>query len=86
MISTTHSTPESNLIPLLGTKHNFFQNSYFPAAIKERNRLGLDIRKSNSISIIKKRILSFIRPLPDNVSNSHYPQGLKLLTRLRNQA
>ena len=61
----------------------FFQNSYFPLAIKEWNKLDIDIRKSDSISIFKKRILSFIRPLPNKVSNSHNPQGLKLLTRLR---
>ena len=76
-------TRGSDNIPLLGTKHKFFQNSYFPAAIKEWNRLDIDIRKSDSISIFKKRILSFIRPLPNKVSNSHNPQGLKLLTRLR---
>ena len=68
---------------MLGIKHNFFQNSYFPSSIKEWNRLDIDIRKSDSISIFKKRILSFIRPLPNKVSNSHNPQGLKLLTRLR---
>ena len=51
--------------------------------VKEWNRLDIDIRKSDSISIFKKRILSFIRPLPNKVSNSHNPQGLKLLTRLR---
>ena len=51
--------------------------------VKEWNRLDIDIRKSDSISIFKKRILSFIRPLPNKVANSHNPQGLKLFTRLR---
>ena len=45
-------TRGSDDIPLLGTKYNFFQNSYFPAVIKEWNRLDLDIRKSDSVSII----------------------------------
>ena len=81
--NTSCPTRGSDNIPLLATKHNFFQNSYFPAAIKEWNRLDIDIRKSDSISIFKKRILSFIRSLPNKVSNSHNPQGLKLLTRLR---
>ena len=81
--STSHPTRGSHNIPLLGIKHNFFQNSYFPAAIKEWNSLDTDIRKSDSISIFKKRILSFIRPLPNKVLNSNNPQGLKLLTRLR---
>ena len=33
--------------------------------------------------MFKKSIQSFIRPLPNKVSNSHNPEGLKLLTRLR---
>ena len=34
------------------------------------------------MSIFKKRILSFTRPLLNKISNHHFPQGLKLLTRL----
>ena len=79
--NTSRPTPGSDNIPLLGTKHNFFQNSYFPVTIKKWNRFDIDIRESDSISIFKKRILSFIRP--NKVLNSHNPQGLKLLTRLR---
>ena len=82
-INTSRPTRGSDNIPLLGTKHNFFQNSYFPATIKEWNRLNTDIRKSDSISIFKKRILSFIRPLPNKISSSHNPQGLRLLRTLR---
>ena len=81
--NTSRPTQETDNTPLLGTKHNFFLNSYFPAAIKEWNRLDIDIRKSNSISIFKKRIVIFIRPLSNKVSNSQNPQGRKLLTRLR---
>ena len=43
--NTSCRTRESDNILLLGTKHNFFQNSYFPAAIKEWNSLDTDIRK-----------------------------------------
>ena len=81
--NTSRPTRGSDNIPLLGTKHNFFQNSSFPATIKEWNRLDINIRKSDSISIFKKRIISFVRPLPNKISNSHNPQGLQLLTRLR---
>ena len=79
--NTSHSTRGSDNIPLLGTKYNFFQNNYFPATIKEWNRLDIDIRKSDSISMFIKRILSFIRSLPNKVSRN--PRGLKLLTRFR---
>ena len=81
--NVSRPTRGSDNIPSLGTKHVFFYNTYFPAAIKEWNRLDIDIRKSDSISIFKRRILSFIRPLPNKVSNSHNPQRLKLLTRLQ---
>ena len=79
----SRSTRGSDNIPLLDTKHNIFQNSYFPSSIKEWNRLDIEIWKSDSISIFKKHILSFVRPLPNKVSNSHSPQGLKLLARLQ---
>ena len=49
--NTSLSTRGSADIPLLSTKHRFFQNSYFPAAIKEWNRLDIDIWNSDSISI-----------------------------------
>ena len=81
--NTSRPTWGSDNIPLLGTKRSFFQKNYIPAAIKEWNRLDTNIRKSNSISIFKKRILGFIRPLPNKVSNSHNPQWLQLLKRLR---
>ena len=80
--NTSRPTRGSDKIPFLGAEYNFFQNSYFPATIKEWNRLDIDIRKADSISIFKKGILSFITPLPNKVSNSHKVQGLKLLTRL----
>ena len=80
--NTSRPTRGSDNVPLLGTKYNFFKNSYFPAAVKEWNRLDIDIWKSDSISIFKKRILSFIRPLPNKVSNSHNLQGLKFLAKL----
>ena len=69
-----------NMIPMQNTSPIPMLNkySYFPAAIKEWNRLDIDIRKSDSISIFKN-----VRPSPNKISNSHNPQGLKLLTRLR---
>ena len=81
--NTSRPTRGSDNIPLLGIKHNFFQNSYFPSSIKEWNRLDTDIRKLDSSSIFKKCILNFIRPSPNKVSNPHNLQGFKLSTRLR---
>ena len=65
--NTPRPTRGSDKMSLLGNKQNFFQNSQFRAAINENNRLDMDIRKSDSISIFKKRILSLIRTLPKKV-------------------
>ena len=43
--NTSRPTRGSDNIPLLGTKHNFFQNGSLPATIKEWNRLDINIRK-----------------------------------------
>ena len=45
--------------------------------------LDSTIRDFESIAIFKKRLLSFIRPIPCNVYNIFDPRGLKFLTRLR---
>ena len=82
--NTSRLTRRSDNIPLIGTKHNFFQNSYFPAAIKEWNRLDIDIRKSDSICIFKKRILSFIRPFTSPQSTR--TQTLDVGTRSQSSA
>ena len=41
------------------------------------------MRNSESISLFKSRLLSFIRPNQSNIFNVFDPIGLKLLTRLR---
>ena len=44
--------------------------------------LDSTIRDSESIAIFKKRLSSFIRPIPSNLYNVFDPIGLKFLTRL----
>ena len=73
----------SENIPQLRTKHDFFKNSFFPSTIKEWNNMDPHIKKSKSISIFKSNILKFIRPKPNNVYYCHNPKGIRLLTRLR---
>ena len=72
----------SENIPQLRTKHNFFKNSFFPLTIKEWNNLDPHIRKYKSSSIFKSNILKFIQPKPNNVYYCHNPKGIRLLTRL----
>ena len=80
--NTRYFPQNSENIPQLWTKYDFFKNSFFPSTIKEWNNLDLQIRKSKSISIFKSNILKFIRPKP-NVYYYHNPKGIKLWTRLR---
>ena len=80
---STYNARNTNNIPLLKVKHNFFQNSFFPSVVIEWNKLDLNIRNSESLNIFKKTLLNFIRPSGSTVFNCHNPKGVKLLTRLR---
>ena len=61
--------------------HRLFQE-FFPSTLNNWHKLDETIRPSESISIFKSRLLSFIRPLESNVYNIFDPIGLKFLTRL----
>ena len=81
--NTRYFSPSPENIPQLWTKHDFFENSFFPSTIKEWNNLNPHIRKSKSISIFKSNILKFIRPKTNNVYHCHNPKEITLITRLR---
>ena len=57
-LNTRYFSRNSESIPQLRTKHDFFRNSFFPSTIKEWNNLDPQIRKSKSISIFKNNILN----------------------------
>ena len=56
---------------------------FFPSAITEWNKLDCCISNADSFEDFKKRILSFIRPMPDSIYNIDNPLGVKYLTRLK---
>ena len=60
-----------------------FKKFSFPSTLRDWLKLDTTIRNSESISIFKGRLLSFIRPVPSNVYNIFDPIALKLLVRLR---
>ena len=60
-----------------------FKNCFFPSTPNDWYKLHETIRNSESISIFKSRLLSFIRPLESNVYNILDPIGLKFLNSLR---
>ena len=72
----------NNRLPTFHCRTECFKNSFFPSTMNDWFNLDLTIRDSESIAIFKKRLLSFIRPIPSNVYNIFDPIGLKFLTRL----
>ena len=73
----------SGNIPSFFAKHDYLKNSFFPSAITEWNKLDCYIRSADSFKVFKKRLLSFIRPMPNSIYNIYNPLGVKYLTRLR---
>ena len=70
-------------IPTLNCGANCFKYSFFPSNLNDWFNLDLNIRNSESISIFKSKLLSFIRPVQTNTCNIFDPKGLTFLTRLR---
>ena len=53
-LNRVRETRHSNNIPAIHTRHNYFNNSFFPCTISEWNNLDCKIRNSRSLSIFKK--------------------------------
>ena len=54
---TPYATRTKGNVPLLKTKHNFFENSFFPTAIIEWNNLDPNLKNSKNISVFKEKYL-----------------------------
>ena len=72
-----------NRLPTFHCRTVCFKDSFFPSTMNDWFNLDSTIRDSESIAIFKKRLLSFIRPIPQNVFDIFDPIGLKFLTHLR---
>ena len=70
-------------IPIFHCRTDCFKYFFFPSTLRDWFNLDENIRNSESISIFKSRLLSFIRTVQNSVFNIFDPKGLKLLTRLR---
>ena len=55
---------------------------FFPSTLNDRFSLDINIRNSQSITLFKCRLLSFIHPVQNSIYNIFDPKGLKFLTRL----
>ena len=70
-------------LPTFRCRTECFKNSFFPSTMNDWFNLDSTIRDSESVAIFKKRLFSFIHPIPSNVYNVFDPIGLKFLTSLR---
>ena len=65
--NTIYNTRNTNDIPLMNIKHNFFKNTLFPSTITEWNKLDPAIQNSTSFNSFKESILKFIRPASNSI-------------------
>ena len=77
----TNFRTRNNSIPTFNCWTNCFKYSFFPCTLNDW--FNLSIGNSESILIFKSKLLSFIRPVQTNISNTFDTKGLKFLTRLR---
>ena len=83
--NTNHPTikTRNSSIPTFHCRTDCFKYSFFPSTFNDWFSLDINIRNSESISLLKSRLLSFIHRVQNNIYNIFDPEGLKFLTRLR---
>ena len=60
---TTISTRNNSIPPTFHCRTDWFKYSFFPSTLNDWFSLDINIRNSDSISLFKSRLLSFIRPV-----------------------
>ena len=77
-------TPEQETaVYSLSTAEQIVTSTLFlPSTLNDWFNLDLNTRNSESISIFKSKLLSFIRPVQTSIYNIFDPNGLTFLTRL----
>ena len=72
----------NNRIPSHKFRTSCFKHSFFPSTLNDWFQLDINIRNSESISLFKCGLLSFVCPVQNSIYNIYQPKGLKFLTRL----
>ena len=67
----------NNSIPTFHCRTDCFKYSFFPSTLNDWFSLDINIRNSESISLFKSRLLSFIRPVQNNIYNIFDPEDFK---------
>ena len=73
----------SNHKPNYSCRTDCFKYSFLSSTLNDWFNSDGNLRNSESISILKSNLLSFIRPIQNNIYNVFDPKGLKFLTNLR---
>ena len=81
--NTIFDTRNTNDIPLVYIKYNFFKDIIYPSTIIEWNKLDPEIWNSASFNSFKESILKSIRPAPNSIFRYHNSTGIKYLKWLR---
>ena len=76
----TNTRIRNNSIP---TFNCCFKYSFFPSTLNDWFNQDLNIRNSESISIFKSKLMSFLRPFQTTIHNIFERKGLTFLTCLR---
>ena len=79
----TNTRTRNNSIPTFNCRTNCFRYYFFPSTLIDWFNLDLKIRNSESFSIFKSKLLSFICPVQTNIYNIFDPKGLTFLAHLR---
>ena len=65
------------------SRTKWFSNTYFQNSINEWNSLDVSIRKCETVSQFKTKLINLVRPPKKSTFKIHDINGIKLLTRLR---
>ena len=79
----TNIRTRNSSVPTFNYRIHSFKYSFLPSTLNDQFNLYLNILNSESISIFKSRLLSFIRPVQNNIYNIFDPKFLTFLTRPR---
>ena len=79
----TKTITSNNSIPTFNCRTNCFKYSFFSSTLYDWFNLDLNIRNTESISIFKNNLLSFIRQFQTNIYNTFDPKGFTFLNHLR---
>ena len=79
----TNTRTRNNSIPTFKCWTNCFKYSFSPSTLNVWFNLDLNLRNSESVSVFKSKLMSFISPVQTNIYNIFDPKGLTFPTRLK---